>query len=153
MGDLYPVRRGIYAKDKNYDRFELATRIYKPAYISFETVLGSAGITFQYYDQLFVASYQSDEITADGQRYVFRRLKDTILLNPMGVENSSSYAIATPERAFLDVVYLNREYHFDNLSTLNWEKVDALTSLYENKKVLERVDRYYRLAKEQEHDT
>ena len=42
-GDIYPVCRGFYAKDRNYDKFELATKIYAPAYISFETVLGRAG--------------------------------------------------------------------------------------------------------------
>jgi len=37
--ELYPIRKGIYAKDKNYDRLELANRIYTPSYISLETVL------------------------------------------------------------------------------------------------------------------
>ena len=36
---LIRLRRGFYAKDKNYNRLELATRIYTPSYISFETVL------------------------------------------------------------------------------------------------------------------
>ena len=46
-GKLIRVHRGIYAKDKNYNHFELATRIYTPSYISFETVLTRAGINFQ----------------------------------------------------------------------------------------------------------
>src|SRR3989344_3835759 len=45
-GKLIRVRRGIYAKDNNYDRFELATRIYVPSYISFETVLTRGGVNF-----------------------------------------------------------------------------------------------------------
>lgn len=147
-GDLHAIRRGIYAKDRNYNRFELATRIYTPAYISFETVLGSAGITFQYYNQIFVASYQSDELTADGQVIVFRRLKSTILLNSSGVEDRGAYAMATPERAFLDVVYLNKEYHFDNLSPLNWERVKEMSTIYESNAVIERFERYYRSIKE-----
>ena len=48
QGQLYPLRRGLYAKDKDYDRFELATRIFTPSYISFETVLQSQGIIFQH---------------------------------------------------------------------------------------------------------
>src|SRR3989344_4511360 len=55
-GELYSIRRGFYAKDKNYDKLELATKIYTPAYVSFETVLRQAGITFQYYERIFVAS-------------------------------------------------------------------------------------------------
>ena len=75
-GKLIRVRRGIYAKDKNYDRFELATRIYTPSYISFETVLTRAGINFQYYDSIFVASYVTREIEIPGQKISFIRMKD-----------------------------------------------------------------------------
>ena len=45
-GKLIRVRRGIYAKDKNYDKYEFATKIFRPSYVSFETVLGASGMTF-----------------------------------------------------------------------------------------------------------
>ena len=66
---LYSIRRGIYAKDGNYDRLELANKIFLPSYISFETVLAKEGIIFQHYDQLFAASYLTREITCDGGVY------------------------------------------------------------------------------------
>lgn len=142
-GDLYAIRRGIYARDAHYDRLELATKILTPAYISFETVLGSAGITFQYYSQIFVASYQSLERTVDGQEIVFKQLKSAILTNSSGVENRETYAIASPERAFLDVIYLTRDYHFDNLSPLNWDKVLELLPVYgESKPMTRRIAEY-----------
>lgn len=148
-GALYPIRRGIYAKDKNYNRFEMATKIYTPAYISFETVLGNAGIIFQYYSQIFVASYQTKEITVDGQKIVFKTLKSTILTNSAGVENKETYDIATPERAFLDVIYLTKDYHFDNLSVINWEKVYEILPIYGgNRKMSARVQQYYTSTKE-----
>jgi len=147
-GNLYAIRRGIYAKDKNYDRDELAVKIYTPAYISFETVLGAAGITFQYYSQIFVATYQANEIIADGQKIVFRRLKSSILLNASGIENKDRYAIASPERALLDVIYLNRDYHFDNLSPVNWDTVYEIAPIYESKKVIERINKFYKSTKE-----
>ena len=34
-GKLIRLRQGIYAKDENYNRLELATRVYTPSYISF----------------------------------------------------------------------------------------------------------------------
>jgi hypothetical protein len=149
-GDLYPIRRGIYAKDKNYDRFELATKIFTPAYISFETVLGNAGITFQYYSQIFVASYQTNEIIADGQKIVYKTLKSSILTNSAGIENKEHYAIASPERAFLDVVYLNKDYHFDQLSSLNWDKVNELLPIYgKNRRISGQISKYYQTAQEQ----
>ena len=47
-GKLYSVRKGVYAKYKNYEKYELATKIFTPAYVSFETVLTHAGIVFQF---------------------------------------------------------------------------------------------------------
>ncbi len=47
-GNLYQIRRGLYAKDKNYDRYELGTKILTPSYISFETILAEAGINEAY---------------------------------------------------------------------------------------------------------
>lgn len=143
-GDLYRIRRGFYAKDKDYNKFELATKIFTPSYMSFETVLGQAGITFQHYNRIFAASYVTREITADGQVYSYKRIKDAILTNPAGIESKNNYSIATPERAFLDVVYLNKDYHFDNLSPLNWDKVfEILPSYGGNKRMEKTVKKYH----------
>lgn len=148
-GNLYPIRRGIYAKDKDYDRFELATKIFTPAYISFETVLGNAGVTFQYYSQIFVASYQTKEIIADGQKIVYKTLKSSILTNSAGIENRDYYAIASSERAFLDVVYLNKDYHFDNLGALDWDKVNEIVPIYgKNRRISGQISKYYQAAQE-----
>src|SRR3972149_1266093 len=84
-GRLIRVRRGLYAKDKNYDKVELGTRNYTPSYISFETVLTRAGINFQYYDNIFVASYVSREINVDDQKIKFIRMKDYVLSNTSGI--------------------------------------------------------------------
>ncbi|TRZ64705.1 hypothetical protein D4R20_02320 [bacterium] len=127
---LYHIRRGFYAKDENYDKYELANKIFTPSYISFETVLGSAGVTFQHYSKIFVAAYQNKEIECDGQIIAFKRIKDEILTSNSGIEIKENYSLASPERAFLDVVYLNTEYHFDNLSVLNWDKVNSVLSIY-----------------------
>lgn len=137
-GELYSIRRGFYAKDKNYDKFELATKIYTPSYISFETALARAGIIFQFYGQIFAASYLTREINADGQTYSYRKIKDSILTNSTGIETKDNYPIATPERAFLDVLYLSRDYYFDNLSGLDWDKVFEILPIYGGNKRMER---------------
>jgi predicted transcriptional regulator of viral defense system len=141
-GYLYHIRRGFYAKDKNYNHFELAVKIFTPAYISFETVLVQAGIVFQYYSEIFVASYTTRSITCDGQVYTFRSLKSTILTNTIGVEIQENYSIASPERAFLDVLYLSKAYHFDNLSPINWDKVNEILPVYGNKRMENMVEMY-----------
>jgi hypothetical protein len=149
-GELYAIRRGIYGRDKNYNRLEMATKIFTPAYISFETVLGSAGITFQYYNQIFVATYQSLDRIADGQKIVFERLKSSILTNSLGIENRQNYSIASPERAFLDRIYRTHDYHFDNLLPINWEKVFEILPAYKpTRGMTERVKEYQESAEEQ----
>src|SRR3989338_8727880 len=122
-GNLVRVRRGLYTKDEHYDRFELATRIYTPSYVSFETVLTRAGMNFQYYGNIFVASYLNREIEVSGQKITFVRMKDYVLSDTTGIEHSRGYAISTPERAFLDRIYVSKDYHFDQLVPLNWDKV------------------------------
>lgn len=141
-GKLIRVRRGLYAKDKNYDKLELATKIFTPSYISFETVLAKAGIIFQFYGQILVASYLTREVTVDDKKYSYKRVRDSILTNHMGIEAKNNYHTASPERAFLDIVYSSRDYHFDNLSPLNWERVFDILPIYKNKSMERRVKRY-----------
>ena len=146
-GQLIRLRKGVYAKDRNYNRYELATKILKPSYVSFETVLGASGMTFQYYSQIFVASYVKRDITCDGQLYSFRTIKNSVLINPKGINQDREYSIASKERAFLDTIYRSKDYHFDNLSPLNWDKVFELLQIYENKKMEKKVKEYYEYYK------
>ena len=142
-GDLYHIRRGLYAKDKNYNRFELATKIYTPSYISLETVLIQAAINFQYYTEIFVVTYQTKSLIIDEQTYTFRTLKRSILANPKGIDIKDTYSIASPERAFLDVIYLQKHYHFDDLYPLNWEKVYKILPIYGGHKRMEKMVTMY----------
>lgn len=142
-GKLIRVRRSIYVKDKNYDRFELATRIYTPSYISFETVLTRAGINFQYYGNIFVATYVARDIEADGNRISFIRMKDYVLSNTAGIEHKDGIAMATKERAFLDRIYVSKDYHFDNLDVLDFDKVFEILPIYHNKRMEKKVLEYF----------
>ena len=146
-GELYPIRRGIYGKDKNYNRFELATKIYTPSYISFETVLSREGMIFQHYSQIFLASYLTREIECDNQAYVFRRLKQLVLTNPLGIEQKENLSIASRERAFLDMLYLHGDFYFDNLSQIAWDKCFEMILIYRNKAMAKRLDSYFKQAK------
>ena len=150
-GELHHIRRGLYSKNAAYNRFELATKILTPSYISFETVLSAAGIIFQYSSQLYIASYQSRDITCDGHTYSFRTIKPTILTNTLGIEILATYSIASPERAFLDIIYRHKQYHFDNLEPLDWNKVYELLPIYGNNKSMQkRVAMYHDAFKNEE---
>ena len=142
--ELYRIRRGLYAKDRDYDRFELATKICTPSYIGFETVLQKAGMNFQFYSSIFVASYLAREINVDGQNYCFKKIKRSVLANSTGIDQTGKYPIATAERAFLDAIYLYKNYHFDNLSLLDWGRVFEILPIYNNKRMGKTVQKYYK---------
>lgn len=142
-GKLVRPYRGLYAKDKNYNRFELATRIYTPSYISFETVLTRAGINFQFYSNVFVASYVTRGIQAGDQKISFIRMKDYVLSNTAGIEHPDGIATAAKERAFLDRIYVSKDYHFDNLNALDWDKVLEILPIYSNKRMEKKVKQYF----------
>lgn len=147
-GKLIRIHRGIYAKDKNYNRFDLATRIYTPSYISFETVLTRTGLNFQYYSNIFVASYVTREIETDKQKISFIKIKDYVLSDTTGIEHINDVAIATKERAFLDRIYVSKDYHFDHLDVLDWNKVFEILPIYRNKRMNKKVNEYYKHYKE-----
>lgn len=144
QGTLIRLTRSVFAKNKDYDPRELATSIYIPSYISFETVLRDGGVIFQHYDRLFVAARRSNTLEIDQSTITFKKLKDEVLFNPAGIILNDTYSIASPERAFLDTIYLSPQYYFDNLTELDWEKCFELAPLYKNKQMLKRLEGIYK---------
>jgi predicted transcriptional regulator of viral defense system len=141
-GELKRLRPGIYAKP-DYNPLELANKVYKPAYISLETVLLRGGVIFQTYQTIFLVSYLTRSVTVDHIELQFRKIKNPVLTNISGIESQTGYFIASLERAFLDAVYIYRDYHFDNLDVLNWEKIHLLKEIYQSKAFEKRVGDYY----------
>lgn len=141
-GRLLNPRRGFYAK-KGYNPEELACMIFTPSYLSLEYVLQKAGIVFQYDSRYTSVSYLSRIVEADGREFCYRRIKGEILADTRGIISNGNINIATPERAFLDVMYLNADYYFDNLRGLDYKKVAGLLPIYRNKRMMERVKRLF----------
>jgi hypothetical protein len=72
----------------------------------------------------------------------FRKLKDSVLYSAVGIKNEKNYSIATPERAFLDTIYLSPKFYFDNLRSINWETCFELAKIYDNKQLIKRATQY-----------
>ncbi len=140
---LIRLRRGIFVKNKVYDRNELAVRLYAPTYVSFETVLAKEGVIFQYYETIFVASYLSRKIEFKGNKFAYRKLKDELLINQTGLINRGTYFEATKERAFLDMLYLFGDYYFDNLRGIDWDRCYDMVLIYKNKTLEKRLKNYF----------
>lgn len=146
QGSLIRLTRGVFAKSNEYDIKELATSIYTPSYISFETVLREAGFIFQHQEAVFAAGPYPITKKIGGHLIIFRKLKDSILYNGLGVKQEKNYSIATPERAFLDTIYLSPKFYFDNLRSINWETCFELAKIYDNKQLIKRLAAYQKYA-------
>jgi predicted transcriptional regulator of viral defense system len=128
-GKLLNIRKGIYAKE-GYKPEELACLLYTPTYISLGYVLQRSGIIFQYDSAITNISYLNREIYVNEQSIRYRQVKREILLHTGGIININNTNIATPERAFLDTLYLNGFFYFDNIMPLNINIINKLLPIY-----------------------
>ena len=144
-GKIRNPRRGIYTKAA-YDEKEMACSLFRPAYISLEYVLQRAGVVFQYDDAITCVSYLNRTAEIDGKTYQFRIINPLLWIGMDGIEQNDNVAIATPERAFLDMVYLSAgNCYFDNLHPLNKTKIKQLLPHYHSKVLVERVTKLLNL--------
>lgn len=140
-GQLQNPRKGIYTKP-GYRPEELACRIYSPSYISLEYVLQKAGVIFQFDGKITVVSYLSRNIEVNKQSISYRKIKGELLVNTSGLRKLSTHVnIAGPERAFLDMLYLNPNFYFDNLNPLDKKLLIKLLSVYQSKALNQRVNK------------
>ena len=138
-GKILNPRRGIYTKLK-YNEQEMACSLFRPSYISLEYVLGQAGVVFQWDETLSCVSYLSRQVEIAGRQYLFRKINPELWIGMEGIEQRDNVAIASAERAFLDMLYLSAgNCYFDNLRPLSIAKIRELLPLYRSSKLNERV--------------
>lgn len=148
-GKLIKLRRGIYAKPV-FRPDEIVQKIYAPSYISLQTVLMREGIVFQPYTTLFASSYITREISINNDlRISYHKIPDEILLCKNGLVEQNGYLIASKERAFLDTIYVHKNYYIDNLTSLNWDTIMQLRKIYCNQSFQRRIDSYYKLYRKE----
>ena len=144
-GKIGNPRRGIYTK-ASYNEQEMACSLFRPAYISLEYVLQRAGVVFQYDDTITCVSYLNRIVEIDDKTYRFRIINPELWIGMEGIEQHDNILIATPERAYLDMVYLSAgNCYFDNLHPLNKTKVKQLLPLYQSKVLTVRVSELLKL--------
>jgi hypothetical protein len=138
---LLNPRKGIYAKP-GYNPLELANILYTPSYVSLEYVLQQAGVIYQFESRITSVGYLSLELEIDGRTFSWRRIKEEIIMESGGVmRGTAGVNIATPERAFLDTLYLNKDFYFDNLNPLDRQQIARLAPAYRSAALEKRVSK------------
>lgn len=138
---LLNPRKGIYAKD-GFDPLELANILYTPSYISLEYVLQRSGIVFQYDSSYTSVSYLSRNIEINENIFNYRRIKENILMNTTGIIKNNNINMATPERAFLDILYLNKDFYVDNTKPLDKRLIESILPIYKSVALEKRVTKF-----------
>lgn len=130
---------GIWALvDKEVDLFEFSCKLKKWSYVSLETVLKDNEVIFQYYwNKVFLVSDNSIEKQALWKVFSFHKIKSDILLNPLWIDHKWVYSIASVERAICDRIYLTPDYYFDDLSSVNFQKLEEISKIYNKRVILE----------------
>jgi hypothetical protein len=140
-GKLDNPRKGIYTKPE-YNPEELACLIYTPSYISLNYVLQKAGVVFQYDSGITAVSYLSRSFKVDETTLIYHKIKGEVLVNTSGINRLENQVnIASTERAFLDIMYLNTEYYFDNLNSLSKKSINKLLPIYQSNALTKRVEK------------
>jgi hypothetical protein len=107
------------------------------------------GVIFQYYETFYFCSYLSREIKIGERNYKFKKIQKEILINPKGLIEMESYFQASKERAFLDAIYLYKDYYFDNTHGMDWDKCFDLVEIYFSKSTKKRLEFQYKCYKEE----
>ena len=132
-GEMVQVRRGIYlpGNEKNFSRNALASVIYGPSYISFESALEFYGIIPERVSAITSAIYKKNknkEFSTPVGRYLYYYLPSTVY--PYSIclksEQNVNFLIASPEKALCDNIY-----RVGKVSTLK----DVKELLYENLRI------------------
>lgn len=143
---LQNPRKGLYVKP-DYSKEELACKLFTPSYISLEHVLQKAGIIFQYDPTITSVSYLSRSVEVEGQVYTYHKLKEEIMIDTSGIIRQMNHInIAIPERAMLDMLYLNPHAYFDNLNPININKLSELLPIYQSKSLNSRIKKFFQNA-------
>jgi len=109
-GELIPVRRGLYLRDRTVNPLALATTIYGPSYVSFETALAWHGLIPERVEEILSATLKRPAVceTAVG-RYRYRHVPARVFsIGIDRVEDTSlPWLLASPAKALCDTIALN----------------------------------------------
>lgn len=132
-GLLVRIKRNLYVlreKWKTMDReakFAIANLIQVPSYVSLMTALDYYEITTQIQQDFIesIAEKRTQEVTADITVFNFTRIQKNLY---GGFIKKNNFFIATPEKAFLDALYLQSlgRYNLD-IDTLDLSRLDRNT--------------------------
>jgi len=126
-GVLERISGGVYiVSGTNIEIEKVASFLYPPNYLSFESALASYGIlNLVPYTLTFATTRRTKTYKIEGREVLFRQIKKSLFF---GYREKKGAYIATPEKAFLDQLYMVKK----GLATIPINEID-LKKLSKNK--------------------
>lgn len=138
-GQIYAIARGLYSKKKLTEsdlrnneklQYEIANKLVANSYVSLWTVLKKEGVIFQYYDEVYSVAERSVERVVLGVKFIYKQVKESVLLCDLGILNENGNRLATVERAIGDMSYLFPRVHIEPTNDVNVKLLDEMRKIY-----------------------
>ena len=106
-GELIPLRRGLYLRDRTVNPLAVAPAIYGPSYVSFESALAWHGLIPERVEEILCASLRRPaEFETPVGRYRYRHVPARVF--SIGIERvedaSLPWLLASPTKALCDTI-------------------------------------------------
>ena len=103
---ILKLAKGYYAINEEYNIYELANLIISPSYISFNSALFFWGVCFQVSGTMQSVSLLNYQKEVGDRIYKYQAMKKALFFNLEGIDLKNDISVASPERALLDLFYL-----------------------------------------------
>ncbi len=130
QGLLIRIKRNLYILKERWEtldreqKFGVANLIQSPSYISLVTALEYYQLTTQMQQEYFesIGLKRSKQVEVETSVFIFAKIQPALYF---GFRREQGVFIATPEKAFLDAVYLTSlgRYNFDS-AAIDFDKLD-----------------------------
>lgn len=165
-GKLCQLRRGLYALAPPYQKtiphpFLVANRLVRASYVSLQAALAYCGLIPEHVPVVTsVTTVRPVEYETPLGHYAFRHVKQSLFYgyHPMEVDDGQPAFVATPEKALLDLVYLQpggddpaylRELRLQNLERLNTTTLQQMAKRADSPKLMRATAVIEALAEEE----
>ena len=167
---LVQLKRGVYLLNKsdrkvNPSRLFIANRLYEPSYVSLEYALNFYGLISQKVADITSITTRKTArfVNCEGQ-FIYQHIKPEAFedIKTLQDEENLNVFIATPEKALVDLLYLNlskfkahepaafiESYHLQNLEHLKKRHLIYLTKFYNTPKLTKIIQALCQLIKKE----
>lgn len=150
---IFTLSRGLYSLHDFTDEdlrsdvnllYAVANKLVPNSYVSLWTGLKRGGVLFQYSDEIYSVANRGVVRTVKGISFVYKKIKDTVLLNDLGIQNVVQSRVAGVERAITDTLYLYPKTGLESLGMAKKELLYRVARIYDKKVMKKNIEKLWK---------